>query len=92
MFPVDFPRFDEGALCSQMNGDLFFDVEHMRDRNELQQLKQVCFKCPSQQPCLDYALKHGVSGVWAGTTSKERADIRKRRGIVAIPLVTGSDV
>lgn len=44
----------------------------------------VCLTCPSQDPCLDYALRRNVDGIWSNTTPPERRDIRRRRGLALI--------
>ncbi|MGH3099239.1 MAG: WhiB family transcriptional regulator [Streptosporangiales bacterium] len=55
------------------------------DRYELF-AKAVCARCPVRQQCLDYALRHAVSGVWGGTTDAERGQLRRRLGIAAARL------
>ena len=42
----------------------------------------LCLQCPVNQQCLDYALKYEGYGYWAGTTAKERREIRQAKGIV----------
>ncbi len=42
--------------------------------------RALCRACPHRRPCLEYALANDVSGIWGGTTGKERLQIRKRRG------------
>ncbi len=39
----------------------------------------VCRGCPVSTPCLDTALAHGDVGIWAGTTSTQRARMRRQR-------------
>jgi hypothetical protein len=34
--------------------------------------KAVCRRCPVRSPCLEFALKHDVSGVWGGTSERQR--------------------
>jgi WhiB family transcriptional regulator, redox-sensing transcriptional regulator len=42
--------------------------------------RQVCCSCPVQEPCLAYALRHpDLTGVWAGTTPRQRAQLRAGR-------------
>lgn len=42
-------------------------------------MRDVCDSCPVRAPCLAEALADpGVAGVWAGTTSAERAGLRRR--------------
>ena len=46
--------------------------------------KQICFACPVRDQCLRLAFKldrdatGGLSGVWAGTTEKERNWVRRK--------------
>jgi WhiB family redox-sensing transcriptional regulator len=42
--------------------------------------RQVCARCPVRQPCLEYALSHGiVHGIWGGLTDRDRRSLRSRR-------------
>lgn len=50
--------------------------------------KAVCRPCPFRSECLSWALTRGEEGVWGATDEDERAEIRKREGIVAVrPVV-----
>jgi hypothetical protein len=41
--------------------------------------RQICAGCPVRQPCLDYALSHGIShGIWGGLTERDRRALRTR--------------
>ena len=40
--------------------------------------KAVCTDCAFIDPCLVYALKNDVVGIWGGTDEKERRSIRKK--------------
>jgi len=42
---------------------------------------KICARCPYQEPCLDWALKHEVFGIWGGTTSLYRKELRKERKV-----------
>lgn len=45
---------------------------------EINKAKAFCSKCPVVTKCLEYALNDPtVYGVWGGTTTKERINIRK---------------
>lgn len=35
----------------------------------------VCGTCPLWAECLDYAVRHRVAGIWAGTSGSQRRDI-----------------
>jgi hypothetical protein len=39
--------------------------------------RQICAACPVRQPCLDYALRHGIThGIWGGLTERDRRPLR----------------
>lgn len=56
------------ALCSEIDPELFFPEKGGSPRRA----KQICANCPVRQECLEYALKHGDTGVWGGTTESQR--------------------
>ena len=42
--------------------------------------KRICAECPSQAPCLEYALTNRIDhGVWGGTSERQRRRILKKR-------------
>jgi WhiB family redox-sensing transcriptional regulator len=41
--------------------------------------KSLCATCEVQNPCLDWAIKHGESGYWGGASEKDRRKIRRER-------------
>jgi WhiB family transcriptional regulator, redox-sensing transcriptional regulator len=63
------------AACRGADLEVFFpgrgqSAEHAR---------QICASCPVRQPCLDYALRHGiVHGIWGGLTGRDRRALRSR--------------
>jgi hypothetical protein len=41
--------------------------------------QRICVSCPVRQPCLDYALSHGiVHGIWGGLAERDRRALRSR--------------
>jgi hypothetical protein len=39
--------------------------------------RQICAGCPVRQPCLDYALSHGITnGIWGGLPERDRRPLR----------------
>ena len=41
--------------------------------------RRICASCPVRQPCLDYAIGHGiVHGIWGGLTERDRRALRSR--------------
>lgn len=57
------------AICQETDADTFFDNEKAA--------KIICSGCPVLGECLQYALLYNLSGVWGGTTDKERKKIPK---------------
>jgi WhiB family redox-sensing transcriptional regulator len=62
----------DDALCREIDGELFFT----EDQTGANQAKRVCAMCPVTTECLTYALAHRVDGVWAGTSARERQQLR----------------
>ena len=83
-------RSDDTAHCRRpgIDTDLFFP--HPDSAARIAEAKAVCAGCPFSGPCLDYALRNMVQGVWSATTEEERRAIRRKRGIVGEPLSFGT--
>jgi WhiB family transcriptional regulator, redox-sensing transcriptional regulator len=78
-------RWTELALCAQADPDAWFP-----ERGRIAAMaKSICGACPVRAQCLDYALSgadtwHGIStGIWGGTTPRERAILRRARKAAA---------
>jgi WhiB family transcriptional regulator, redox-sensing transcriptional regulator len=78
-------RWAEQALCAQADPDTWFPA-----KGETTALaKRICAACPVRVQCLDYALAGAdtwggiVSGIWGGTTPRERAAMRRSRKAAA---------
>lgn len=74
-----------GASCWGIDTDFFFP-EANTITEENRQAKKICSGCIVKQDCQTYALHYKVSGIWGGTTSKERVNIRKQLNIIAKPI------
>jgi WhiB family transcriptional regulator, redox-sensing transcriptional regulator len=63
------------AACRGTDLELFFP-----GRGEsAEPARQICARCPVRQPCLDYAISHGiVDGIWGGLTERDRRPLRSR--------------
>jgi len=81
------PGFDGSQPCASMSGDLFFPETSAETIKVKPKLVEICKSCKFQAPCLQYALEHAVTGVWAGTLERERRTMRRRLKIVAKPVV-----
>jgi hypothetical protein len=65
----------DGAACIGLDPELFFLTNNI-PRHIEKTLEKTCMSCPVFDACIDYALKVKVSGYWAGTTEKIRAEMR----------------
>lgn len=46
--------------------------------------RQICAGCPVRQPCLEYALSHGIkNGIWGGLTDRDRRPLRVHHTLAA---------
>ena len=46
--------------------------------------RQICAACPVRQPCLEFALSHGIThGIWGGLAERDRRGLRSRRTVTA---------
>jgi WhiB family redox-sensing transcriptional regulator len=67
----------DSALCAQTDPDLFFPEKS--EHTKAKRAREVCQGCEAQIPCLAYALEHHTEGIWAGTSYKDRVEIRMGR-------------
>lgn len=63
------------AVCQEVDPEAFFPEKGGSPRDA----KRICAGCPVRGECLDYALEHGLIGVWGGTTETERREMRWAR-------------
>jgi WhiB family redox-sensing transcriptional regulator len=85
--PEDYPDFQEHGTppCAETDPDAFFaedPPESAMVRRQIylyeREAKKICFTCPYQQACLEYAMNNPeVVGIWGGTTEKQRTAARK---------------
>ena len=68
-------RWRELASCRGADLNLFFP-----GRGEsAEPARRVCAGCPVREPCLDYALRHGIThGIWGGLAERDRRALRSR--------------
>ena len=69
------------ALCSQTDPDLFFaESKGGQARQETEQAKRICDRCPIRSACLEWALETGqTAGVWGGLDETERRSMFRLR-------------
>lgn len=72
----------EGS-CHDHDPELWFPKEDPDGRGgstSYTEARKICRNCPVFQQCLDHAVNnHEGYGIWAGTTPKQRRDIRAQR-------------
>ncbi|GAA4209456.1 hypothetical protein GCM10022252_76030 [Streptosporangium oxazolinicum] len=65
----------EQGVCGQVDPDLFFPepTERAQAREQSQQARKVCRRCPVRRKCLRTALNRRERfGVWGGATEQGR--------------------
>ena len=76
MFP-----FLDGAACLGMDPEMFY----AEGSAAIAKVKEVCSDCGVRQRCLEWAVTREEFGVWGGTTARERAAMRRQRGVRLVP-------
>ncbi len=72
-------RWQDDALCKDKDPDLFFPGPGESTMGK--EAKEICKKCPSVEPCREWAIKHEALGVWGATTARERSRLRSKLNI-----------
>lgn len=75
-----FPFLDD-AECRGEDPDLFY----AESGTAITRAKQLCSTCLVRDRCLEWAIKREEFGVWGGTTARERAAMRRERGLRLVP-------
>nr|WP_229904984.1 WhiB family transcriptional regulator [Lentzea cavernae] len=68
-------NFGGHPACADEDPELFFPEPGQV--GQAREAKKVCAACPIRMPCVSYALRHGVTGVWGGTTEDERREMHR---------------
>lgn len=63
------------AACAR--GDVDPEWFHTDQPHYVERAKAVCVDCPVRVPCLEFALRHRMSGIWSGTTAAERGRLAR---------------
>ena len=75
-----FPYLDD-ATCRGLDSEMFY----AESGAAIMKAKTLCASCPVREKCLEWAIKREEFGVWGGTTARERAAIRRERGLRLVP-------
>ena len=75
------------AACIGAEQELFFPIgSGTRARQQAEQAKQLCSRCPVRTLCLEWSLRAEVEfGVWGGLDENERRCLRGNRQQVLRP-------
>ncbi len=66
------------ALCAQTDPEVFFPDRGQNPKAA----KRICAQCPVAEICREIAVADpAITGVWGGTTHRERQQIRRERGL-----------
>jgi len=70
-------------LASCIDGDIrdYYDLSYSEHRSRYPELAEICSKCPILNDCYAWAVVHESHGFWAGTSGKQRAEIRKNKRV-----------
>lgn len=68
----------EQAACKGAPTEIWFSERG--ENRVMRTAKQICAECPVAEPCLAYALDHGIKhGTWGGKSERERRLLRRER-------------
>ena len=73
---MKYPSFTGQEPCAQIGTDLFFPPDNSIVYRDLKMVRSICGSCDMREPCLEYALRVNVVGIWGGTTESQRKQIR----------------
>jgi WhiB family redox-sensing transcriptional regulator len=72
---ITIPEWMDHGLCLEVgDGDSIFFPEKGSTGAAA---RRVCGGCFVREPCLAYALEHGMAGMWGGTSERERARMKQ---------------
>lgn len=72
------PEWTRDALCARTDPHVFHPEKG--ELGVIAAARDICSRCPVAQPCFVYAINtNQPDGVWAGTTPRQRGQIRRRR-------------
>ena len=77
-----YPYLD-GAACEGVDSELFY----AEGGAAIARAKAICANCEVRDRCLEWAINREEFGVWGGTTARERAAIRRQRGVRLVASV-----
>ena len=74
--PATGTTWRDSALCAQTDPELFFPE---KDGGNSREARKICGTCDVRRQCLEYALTHHETGIWGGTSDRERMRMRNAK-------------
>jgi len=88
----DYPKWESTPACVGTDTELWFNEDDEPGYKEKNLLQRICAGCEVKSQCLNYALRHSVMGYWAGTTPRERQQMRSKLGIISTPIYSAWNI
>lgn len=79
---VQRPNYTGDEPCTSIGFIMYFYEDSEYDKKHVNKMRKACHACPLVSECAEYAIHHERHGFWAGLTVRDRAAIRRKRGIV----------
>jgi WhiB family redox-sensing transcriptional regulator len=73
--PATGTTWRDDAPCGQVDPELWFPEKGRQAREAM----AICASCDVRRQCLEYALTHCETGIWGGTTDRERMQMRNAK-------------
>lgn len=83
-FSADDVAWQTSAPCVTADFDFIPDTETEEGAAEAEQ--RWCRTCPARTRCLAWAMLHGAEGYWGGTSTYQRAQLKRVRTRAKCPL------
>jgi WhiB family redox-sensing transcriptional regulator len=76
-----FPIFisDEIPVCATTDPEAFFPEKGLGGERSIKIAKSLCKTCAYTVKCLQWAIDNNETGIWGGTTEKERRSMARMR-------------
>lgn len=66
--------------CATTDPDIFFPERGSGGQGEYATItaKRICRSCSYKTECLEWAIENGETGIWGGTTEKDRRYLKRQ--------------
>lgn len=74
------PHFPEAACKDIEDTEIFFHTKTKEIEKVIDQVRDLCFSCPHQQACVDFAIDEEIEyGIWGGYTASQRKRMKPKK-------------